>query len=86
MFRGQSHAAVKEAQLLLDTPEQQRVLRLDFPVPEETFELDRVDLKRMMPKVEYFARHFGPKVEELFFDHAAPAFEPAHSLTTEVIA
>lgn len=88
MFRGQSHAAVKQAQLLLDTPDQQRVLRLDFPVPPETFGLDRVDLKRMMPKVEYFARHFGPKVEELFLDHKAPVFEPHHKLTTaqEVIA
>jgi uncharacterized protein len=88
MFRGQSHAAVKQAQLLLDTPEQQRVLRLDFPVPEDTFGLDRVDLKRMMPKVEYFARHFGPKVEEMFFDHHSPVFEPALKTTTnqEVIA
>lgn len=85
MFRGQSHAAVKQAQLLLDTPEQQRVLRLDFPVPEDTFDLDRVDLKRMMPKVEYFARHFGPKVEEMFLGHAAPVFEPVHQLQ-EVIA
>lgn len=81
MFRGQSHAAVKQAQLLLDTPEQQRVLRLDFPVPADTFGLDRVDLKRMMPKVEYFARHYGPKVEELFFDHRAAAFEPHHKIT-----
>lgn len=86
MFRGQSHAAVKQAQLLLDTPDQQRVLRLDFPVPEDTFDLDRVDLRRMSPKVEYFARHFSPKVEELFFDHKAPPFEPAHRLTKEVIA
>jgi len=88
MFRGQSHAAIKQAQLLLDTPDQQRVFRLDFPVPEDTFGLDRVDLKRMMPKVEYFARHFGPKVEEMFFDHQSPLFAPAHKLTTnqEVIA
>jgi hypothetical protein len=86
MFRGQSHAAVKQAQLLLDTPDQQRVLRLDFPVPEDTFELDQVDLKRMMPKVEYFARHFGPKVEELFLGHTAPVFKPTHSVTKEVIA
>jgi hypothetical protein len=85
MFRGQSHAAVKQAQLLLDTPEQQRVLRLDFAVPQDTFGLDRVDLKRMMPKVEYFARHFGPKVEELFFDHKAPVFEPAHKLATQEV-
>lgn len=83
MFRGQSHAAVKQAQLLLDTPEQQRVLRLDFPVPEDTFGLDRVELKRMMRKVEYFARHFGPKVEEMFFDHRAPKFESSHKLTPE---
>jgi uncharacterized protein len=80
MFRGQGHAAVKQAQLLLDTPQQQRVLRLDFPVPADTFGLDRVDLKRMLPKVEYFARHFGPKVEELFLDHRAPVFEPAHKI------
>ncbi len=87
MFRGQSHAAVKQTQLLLDTPDQQRVLRLDFPVPKDTFGLDRVDVKRMMPKVEYFARHFGPKVEELFFEHQAPAFEPVHKiLTQEMIA
>jgi patatin-like phospholipase/acyl hydrolase len=88
MFRGQSHAAVKQAQLLLDTPEQQRVLRLDFPVPEDTFDLDRVDLNRMMPKIEYFARHFGPKLEEIFFDHQASDFEPSHKIvqTQEIIA
>jgi len=86
MFRGQSHAAIKQAELLLNTPNQQRVLRLDFAVPEDTFGLDRVDLKRMLPKVEYVARHFGPKVQELFFDHSAPAFEPVHKLNTEVIA
>ena len=86
MFRGQSHAAVKQAELLLNTRDQQRVLRLDFPVPEDTFGLDRVDIKRMLPKVEYCARHFGPKVEELFFDHIAPAFEPAHKLTKNQIA
>jgi hypothetical protein len=88
MFRGQSHAAVKQAQLLLDTTEQQRVLRLDFPVPEDTFDLDRVDLNRMMPKIEYFARHFGPKLEEIFFNHKAPDFEPAHKIipTQEIIA
>lgn len=86
MFRSQSHAAVKQAQLLLDTPDQQRVLRLDFPVPADTFGLDRVDPRRMMPKVEYFARHFGPKVEEIFFDHTAPVFEPAHNVTQEVFA
>jgi patatin-like phospholipase/acyl hydrolase len=86
MFRGQSHAAVKQAQLLLDTPDQQRVFRLDFAVPKDTFGLDKVDLKRMMPKVEYFARHFGPKVEELFFDHKASPFEPAHITPKEVLA
>jgi patatin-like phospholipase/acyl hydrolase len=88
MFRGQSHAAVKQAQLLLDTPDQQRVLRLDFAVPEDTFGLDKVDLKRMMPKVEYFARHFGTKVEDLFLDHRAAVFEPFHKSTVnqEVIA
>ena len=65
--------------------EAQRVLRLDFPVPEDTFGLDRVELKRMMRKVEYFARHFGPKVEEMFFDHRAPKFEPSHKLTPQEI-
>ena len=84
MFRGQSHAAVKQAQLLLDTPDQQRVLRLDFAVPKDTFDLDRVDLKRMMPKIEYCARHYGPKVEELFLDHQAQVFEPFYSVNKEV--
>jgi hypothetical protein len=84
MFRGQNQAAVKQAELLLNSPEQQRVLRLDFPVPEDTFALDRVDLKRMLPKVEYCARHFGPKIADLFFDHSAAAFEPFHKLTDEV--
>ena len=86
MFRGQSHAAVKQAQLLLDTPEQQRVLRLDFAVPEDTFGLDRVDLKRMLPKVEYCARHFGPKVGELFFDHQAAPFRPYHQIPETIAA
>lgn len=81
MFRGQSQAAVKQAQLLLDTTDQQRVLRLDFPVPAATFGLDKVDLKRMLPKVEYFARHFGPKVEEMFLEHRAAGFETSHKLT-----
>jgi hypothetical protein len=41
-----------------------------------------------MPKIEYFARHFGPALEELFFDHRAPDFEPTHKIATtpEVIA
>ena len=86
MFRGQSLAAVKQAQLLLDTPDQQRVLRLDFAVPKDTFDLDRVDLKRMMPKIEYCARHYGPRVEELFLDHQTGAFQPFHSLNQEVEA
>jgi len=86
MFRGQSHAAVKQAQLLLDTPDQQRVLRLDFAVPKDTFDLDHVDLKRMMPKIEYCARHYGPKVEELFLDHQAEAFQPFHTITQEMTA
>lgn len=86
MFRGQSHAAIKQAELLLNTPDAQRVLRVDFPVPEDTFGLDRVDLKRMLPKVEYCARHFGPKIEAIFFDHNAPVFEPSHILTKELIA
>lgn len=85
MFRGQGHAAVKQAQLLLDTPDQPRVLRLDFSVPQETFALDRVDLKRMLPKVEYCARHFGPQVEKMFFDHTAPEFKPAYTINKEVI-
>lgn len=51
MFRGQSHAAIKQAELLLNTSDQQRVLRVDFPVPKDTFGLDHVDLKRMLPKV-----------------------------------
>jgi patatin-like phospholipase/acyl hydrolase len=86
MFRGQSHAAVKQAELLLNTPDTQRVLRVDFPVPEDTFGLDRVDLKRMLPKVEYCARHFGPKIEAMFFNHNASVFESAHKLTKEIIA
>ena len=81
MFRGQSHAAIKQTELLLNTPDQQRVLRLDFPVPKDTFDLDRVDLKRMLPKVEYYARHFGPKIQELFLDHKAPEFIPHHATT-----
>jgi patatin-like phospholipase/acyl hydrolase len=86
MFRGQSLAAIKQAQLLLDTPDQQRVFRVDFPVPKDTFDLDKVDLKRMLPKVEYFARHLGPRVEELLLDHVAPQFEPAHALMKEANA
>lgn len=88
MFRGQSQAAVKQAQLLLDSPTQQRVFRLDFPVPADTFSLDHVDLKRMLPKVEYFARHYGPKVEELFLDHRAAEFEAIHKINKiqEVVA
>jgi hypothetical protein len=83
MFRGQSHAAIKQAALLLDTPEEQRVLRLDFPVPEDTFGLDRVDNKRMLPKIDYWARHFGPAVERMFLDHKAPDFEPFYPITEE---
>lgn len=79
MFRGQSHAAIKQAELLLNTPDQQRVLRLDFPVPKDTFALDCVDLKRMLPKVEYCARHHGPKIEEIFLSHKAPEFTPSHN-------
>ncbi len=82
MFRGQSHAAVKQAQLMLDTPEQQRVFRLDFPVPENTFELDQVDLRRMLPKIEYFARNHGPMVERLFLDHRAAPFTPIYQTAT----
>lgn len=78
MFRGQSHAAIKQAELLLNTPEQQRVFRVDFAVPAETFDLDRVDLRRMLPKVEYCARHFGPKIGEIFFNHKAAPFDPCH--------
>jgi len=55
-------------------------------VPEDTFGLDLVDLKRMLPKVEYCARHFGPRVAELFFDHAAASFEPAHKISNEQFA
>jgi hypothetical protein len=58
-------------------------LRLDFPVPKDTFSLDHVDLKRMLPKVEYYARHFGPKIEELFLGHQAPEFKPHHSNNKE---
>ena len=61
MFRGQSHAAIKQAELLLNTPDTQRVLRVDFPVPEDTFGLDRVDLKRMLPKVEYSCPALRPQ-------------------------
>lgn len=84
MFRGQSHAAVKQAELLLNTPDQKRVLRLDFPVPKDTFALDRVDLKRMLPKIEYYARHYGPEIEALFLNHKAPAFTPFHTYSQNV--
>jgi hypothetical protein len=84
MFRGQSHAAIKQSELLLNTPNQQRVLRVDFPVPEDTFGMDKVDLKRMLPKIEYCARHHGPKVEELFFDHRAEPFQSCHAIAEEV--
>jgi len=86
MFQGQSQAAIKQAELLLNTPDQQRVLRLDFPVPKDTFDLDRVDLKRMMPKIEYCARHYGPKIEELFLDHTASEYKPCHTADETVSA
>lgn len=74
-MRGQSHGVQGQAQHLLT---KERAFRLDPPVPDGLFELDRLTEKRLLSEAAQASRDFAPKFAERFAKHSAHPFTPMH--------
>ncbi len=77
-MRGQSHASMGTAYVLLD---HKRVVRVDPLVPEGKKAMDNAgDIAFFEQLGDKHARHMHPQLKDVFFTQPAEAFEPFHKL------
>jgi len=69
--RGQSHGVQGQAQLLLG---KERAIRVDPPVPDGLFALDKLSEDRLLSEAAHASRHFSPVFAEKFQPHIAAPF------------
>ena len=74
-LRGQSQGATNTAIHLLG---QERVHRLDPPVPKGLYELDKVTANKLIAQAAHDSLHFSPTFKDQFCNHLAREFKPYH--------
>jgi patatin-like phospholipase/acyl hydrolase len=75
VMRGQSIGAYTQALHLLGD---KNILRIDPPVPDGFFKLDKLSESELLSKAAHVSRHHTPKFEKLFVSHKAPKFDPIY--------
>jgi patatin-like phospholipase/acyl hydrolase len=74
-LRGQSHGVQGQAKHLLT---EDRAIRLDPPVPDGLFALDKLSEKRLLAEAAHASRNFSPLFKTEFVPHVAERFTPLH--------
>jgi len=74
-MRGQSHGVQGQAQHLLTA---ERAIRLDPPVPDGVFALDKLSESRLLSEAAQASRNFSPTFKTRFATHIAEPFVPLH--------
>lgn len=82
-LRGQSLGAYTHAKLMLGDD---KIVRLDPPVPDGLFELDKLSASELMSKAAHFSRQLAPKFEQIFLHHTPYPYHPYYPLQGEVNA
>lgn len=80
LMQAQSISAITQAQHLLG---KDRVCRIDPPVPDGLFALDRLSQKDLLGKAAHVSRHFTPYFQEHFINHNADTYIPFHTTKGE---
>jgi len=75
ILKGQSKGAYTQASLLLGTD---NVIRLDPPVPDGLFRLDKISVAELMGKAAHFSRQISPVIERTFLAHKAAPYTPEY--------
>ena len=74
-MRGQSIGAYTQALHLLGSD---NILRIDPPVPDGFFKLDKLSEPELLSKAAHVSRHKTPIFEKNFTSHKAPKFDPIY--------
>lgn len=72
-LRGQSIGAFNQASLLIG---KQNAYRVDPPVPDKLFDLDKMNIPELIALAAHERRHHSSYLVENFFNHYAPEFKP----------
>jgi patatin-like phospholipase/acyl hydrolase len=75
VMRGQSIGAYTQALHLLG---KENILRIDPPVPNGFFKLDKLSESELLSKAAHVSRYYTPKFEKNFTSHMAPMFSPIY--------
>lgn len=75
IMRGQSIGAYTQALHLLC---KENILRIDPPVPDGLFELDKLSESELLAKAAHVSRHSAPEFKEIFTNHRASKFNPIY--------
>lgn len=73
IMRGQSIGAYTQALHLIG---KDNILRIDPPVPNGLFELDKPSEEELLAKASHISRQYSPAFKTMFTKHKAPKFEP----------
>jgi len=73
IMRGQSVGTHTQASHLIG---EERLYRLDPPVPDGLFRMDKLSESQLISKAAHVSRHFSPKFSSIFAMHHALAYQP----------
>lgn len=79
-LRGQSLGAYTHAKLLLG---EDKIFRLDPPVPDGLFELDKLSTDALMSKAAHCSRQLAPHFEKMFLNHTPTPYQPYYTIRGE---
>lgn len=74
-LRGQSHGIQGQAEHLLGA---ERMIRIDPPVPDGVFAMDKLTESRLLSEAESVSRYLSPTFNTMFLPHKARPFEPLY--------
>jgi patatin-like phospholipase/acyl hydrolase len=75
VLRGQSIGTHTQAAHLLG---EDNILRLDPPVPNGLFKMDKLSKPELLSKAAHLSRHLSPKFKDMFADHRAAKYQPLY--------
>lgn len=82
-LRGQSLGAYTHAKLLLGND---KIVRLDPPVPDGMFELDKLSTDELMSKAAHYSRQLTPSFEKMFLNHTPSPYQPYYTINGDINA
>lgn len=75
ILQGQNIGTITQARHLLG---KDKILRINPPVPDKLFDLDKLSEKELLAKAAHESRHFTPEFKDKFTDYIAPDFKPCN--------